>query len=95
MTRLKEFKFQRYHQMLLENIWIILKTRINILNTRFDGIITHDIIKEINSKRIAFVPLKIAKTNFLRVVVDAFYVEKFDILVDDIDLKDESIITIS
>lgn len=67
---------------------------INILNKKFDGIITHDIIKKINSKQIAFAPSKIAKTNFLRVIVDAFYVEKFDVLVDDIDLKDESIITI-
>lgn len=67
---------------------------INILNKKFDGTITHDIIKKINSKQIAFAPSKIAKTNFLRVIVDAFYVEKFDVLVDDIDLKDESIITI-
>lgn len=67
---------------------------INILNEKFNGIITHDIIKKINSKEIPFAPSEIAKTNFLRVIVDAYYVEKFDILVDDIDLKNESIITI-
>lgn len=67
---------------------------INILNKKFNGTITHDIIKKINSKQIAFAPSKIAKTNFLKVIVDAFYIEKFDVLVTDIDLKDDSIITI-
>lgn len=67
---------------------------IEILIKRFNGTISHDIIKKINSKQIPFVTSKIAKTNFLRVIVDAFYVEKFDVLVDHIDLKDESIITI-
>lgn len=67
---------------------------IDILNEKFGGIITHDIIKKINLKQTAFAPQTIAKTNFLKVIVDAFYVEKFDVLVDDIDLKDESIITI-
>ena len=67
---------------------------IEILNRKFDGVISHDIIKKINSKQIAFTSTKIAKTNFLRVIVDAYYVEKFDVLVDLIDLKDESIITI-
>lgn len=67
---------------------------INVLYKQFDGTITHDVIKKINSKQIAFAPSKIAKTNFLKVIVDAFYVEKFDVLVDDIDLKDESIVTI-
>lgn len=67
---------------------------INILNKKFNGVITHDIIKKINSKQITFAPAKIAKTNFLKVIVDSFYVEKFAVLVDDIDLKDESIITI-
>ena len=71
-----------------------LNTCINILNKRFDGIITHDIIKKINSKQIAFAPSEIAKTNFLKVIVDTFYVEKVDVLVDNVDLKDESIITL-
>lgn len=67
---------------------------ISILNKNFDGIITHEIIKKINLKQLDFVPIKIAKTNFLRVIVDSFYVEKFEVLIDDLDLIDESIITI-
>lgn len=71
-----------------------LEKCIGLLNEKFGGTITHDIIKQINLKQIAFAPVEIVKTNFLKVIVDAFYIEKFDVLVDDIDLKDETIITI-
>lgn len=67
---------------------------IEILNEKFNGRISDDIIKKINKKQIMFTSSKIAKTNFLKVIVDAFYIEKFDVLVDDIELKDESIVTI-
>lgn len=67
---------------------------INILNSKFDAIISHEIIEKINTKKLNFNPLNIAKTNFLRVIVDAYYIEKFDVLVDDIEYKNESIITI-
>lgn len=67
---------------------------INILNSKFDGEITHNIIKNINDKKIQFNSSEIAKTNFLKVIVDSFFIEKFDVLVDNIDLTDESIITI-
>jgi len=67
---------------------------IRILKEKFAGIISHDIIEKINSKKIPFSSLDIPKTTFLKVIVDAFYVEKLDVLVDDIDLKDDSIITI-
>jgi len=39
---------------------------IDILNKKFYGTITHDIIEKINSKQIAFASSKIAKTNFLK-----------------------------
>lgn len=71
-----------------------LNTCIRILSETFGGIITHDIIKKINSKEIAFHSSDMRKTNFLLVLVDAFFVEKFDILVDDVEIKDETIITI-
>ncbi|MDD3416032.1 MAG: S8 family peptidase [Lachnospiraceae bacterium] len=71
-----------------------LKICIGILNKKYRGIITHDIISKINSKEIDFTSSDIAKTNFLKVVVDTFYVEKFDVLVGDINTIDESIITI-
>lgn len=71
-----------------------LKICIGILIKKYRGIITHDIISKINSKEIDFTSSDIAKTNFFNVVVDAFYVEKFDVLVGDINTIDESIITI-
>jgi len=67
---------------------------IEILDKKFNGYISHDIIKKINSKQIAFASTKITKTNFLKVIVDAYYIEKFDILVNDIDLISNSIISI-
>ncbi len=60
-----------------------LEKCIGLLNEKFGGTITHDIIKQINLKQIAFAPVEIVKTNFLKVIVDAFYIEKFDVLVDD------------
>lgn len=67
---------------------------IDILNKKFAGEIGHDVIEKINLKKSIFAPEKITKTNFLRVIVDAYYVEKFDILVDDTGLKDMGIITL-
>lgn len=72
-----------------------LSVCISILNESFGGVISHDIIKQINSKQIEFTPLRISKTNFLRVVIDAYYVEKFGVLVDEFALENDSaIITI-
>lgn len=67
---------------------------IDLLNNRYNGVISHDTIKKINMKVIPFVTPNIAKTNFLNVIVDAYYVEKFGVLVDSAELKDDSIITI-
>jgi len=67
---------------------------INILNGNFGGVITSDIVEKIGLKKIPFLSNEIARTNFLKVIVDSYYVEKFDVLVDNIDLIDESIITI-
>lgn len=71
-----------------------LSSCIKILNEKFSGIITHEMIKKINLKQLIFSADTIAKTNFLKVIVDAFYIKKFDILVDNEELNDESIITI-
>ena len=67
---------------------------VDLLNNRYNGVISHDTIKKINMKEIPFVTPNIVKANFLNVIVDAYYVEKFGILVDTAELKDESIITI-
>lgn len=73
---------------------IRLNKCINILNVYYDGIITSNTVEKIGLKKIPFPTVEIAMTNFLKVIVDSYYVEKFDVLVDDVDLIDESIITI-
>lgn len=71
-----------------------LSRSIDLLNDKFDGEINHDTIKKINAKEIPFISPDISKQNFLNVIVDAYYVEKFGVLVDNAELKDDSIITI-
>ena len=75
-----------------------LEITLIILKEQFNGRISHETIKKINSKdpskRILFKHPPKFKSIFLRIIVDAYYVEKFDILQDVEDLKANSIITI-
>lgn len=71
-----------------------LRKCIDILNHLYNGEINHNQIKEINLNKIPFNPSTIAKTNFLKVIVDTYFVDKFDVLVDDITLHSDAIITI-
>lgn len=75
-----------------------LDTSINILEQQFNGPISHEQIKKINSKDpnekiIINCPPKF-KTIFLKILVDAYYVERFDVSSDVDELKTDSIITI-
>lgn len=75
-----------------------LDTSINILEQQFNGQISHEQIKKINSKDpnekiIINCPPKF-KTVFLKILVDAYYVERFDVSSDVDELKTDSIITI-
>lgn len=67
---------------------------INILNQQFNGEIDHDIIAKINKKEIPYTFQTIAKSNFLKIIVDAYYVEKFDISIEDAVFEHDAIITI-
>lgn len=75
-----------------------LDTSINILEQQFNGQISHEQIKKINSKDpnekiIINCPPKF-KTVFLKILVDAYYVERFDVSSDVDEFKTDSIITI-
>lgn len=75
-----------------------LDASINILEQQFNGQISHEQIKKINSKDpnekiIINCPPKF-KTIFLKILVDAYYVERFDVSSDVDELKTDSIITI-
>lgn len=67
---------------------------IDVLNEQFNKVISNGTITKINEKEIEFAPENIAKTNFLKVIVDSFYVERCGVLVDDLDFEENSIITI-
>ena len=75
-----------------------VKEAILILNEKFNGCISYDKIKEITTKgyndKSIFKNFQLRKTIFLRIIVDAYYVEKFDILKDETVLQEASIITI-
>lgn len=75
-----------------------LDASINILEQQFKGQISHEQIKKINSKDpnekiIINCPPKF-KTIFLKILVDAYYVERFDVSSNVDELKTDSIITI-
>lgn len=71
-----------------------LSNCIDILNQQFNGEIDHDTIDKINKKKIPFSPQTIAKTNFLKIIVDAYYVEKFDVSIEDAMFEHDAIITL-
>lgn len=73
---------------------------IEILKVNFDGVITHDHLEKINKtkkdklQKELLANYNIAKTHFVKVIVDAYYVEGFGIPTDDIELENDAIITI-
>ena len=71
-----------------------LTDSINILNQQFNGEIDCDTIDKINQKKISYTHKTIFKTNFLNVIVDAYYVEKFDIFIENAMFEQDAIITI-
>lgn len=71
-----------------------LKKCIAILNADFNGIINNEIIEKINKREIPFNDELIKKLKFLNIIVDAYYVEKFDIPIDDIEFENDAIITL-
>jgi len=71
-----------------------LSNCVGILNQQFNGEIDHDTIDKINKKKIPFSPQTIAKTNFLKIIVDAYYVEKFDVSIEDAMFEHDAIITL-
>lgn len=80
-------------ELLVRSIDLLQKSA-RILSDEFDGIIDHTNIVKLNKREITLKSESLARTSFVNVIVDAFYVNKFDILVDHEEFTDESIITI-
>ncbi|WP_455757503.1 S8 family peptidase [Sulfurimonas sp.] len=81
------------HKILDESIEQ-LSIAIEVLNHQFNGEINDETIEKINKNELIIKSQKIAKTNFVKLVVDAYYVEKFDISIDDVTLTNDAIITL-
>ena len=71
-----------------------LEVCINIVNKEYGGTITQIDIEALNNKKKDYKNTELAKTNFLCVIKDAFYVQKFDIDQDTEGVEERSIITI-
>lgn len=73
---------------------IQLQNSISILNEFFEGEINHNKIAEINLNKSLFKSNTMKLGGFLKVIIDAYYVEKFDVLIDEVSFKDDAIITL-
>lgn len=72
----------------------MLQKCMKIVSDEYDGCVTCSDIIKLNEKKVLLQSDELARTAFVNVIVDAYYVSKFDVLVETEDLKDESIITI-
>lgn len=71
----------------------VLKQTASIIEQHYSGSVNSEIIEEISEKsKYSFT--EVSKTNFLRTVVDGFYVEKFDVDRATEEITEEAIITI-
>lgn len=66
----------------------------DLVNKEYEGKITHKDIEELNNKSKNYINSKLKKSNFISVIKDAYYVEKFDIDRDVTGAEDLSIVTI-
>ena len=71
-----------------------LQNCIEILDEEFDGLITYELIGNLQEKGINFTKYNITKTIFNNVIVDSYYLEGFSIPDNRANTKDQSIITI-
>ena len=71
----------------------VLKQTASIIEQHYSGSVNSEIIEELGEKsKYSF--SEVPKTNFLRTVVDGFYVEKFDVDRTTEEITEEAIITI-
>lgn len=71
-----------------------LELCMDIVNREYNGEITYDNIKKLNDNVVEYKNNGLAKSNFVKVIVDAYYVEKFFIDRDIEQIDESSIVTI-
>lgn len=67
---------------------------IMIVESQFNGLITKKIHDDISGKKINLKSNLLVRTKFLQLIVDAFYVEKFDVLAEVDEIDDKAIVTL-
>lgn len=79
----------------IKNSISVLEKSIEILKTEFDAQINDDVFNKPSTfTSIRFENYNIPKTTFQNVIVDSYYVEKFDVEHTDMIVKENSIITV-
>ena len=71
-----------------------LARAIDLLDSVFGGSLDHEGMKKVKAKDGYFKSFGTNKSNFLGMLVDAYYIEGFDIPRNEANLKDQSIITV-
>lgn len=66
----------------------------DIIEQKYNGIITDNDVNNLKNNMVAYSNQLLAKTNFLRVVVDAYYVEKFTIDKENERITEQAIVTL-
>lgn len=72
----------------------ILKKCTDVLNSSFNGSITHSQINAINNDLLKIPTEIISKSNFVKTIVDCYYVQKFSILLSEESFQQQSIISL-
>lgn len=71
-----------------------VNSTIDIINKDYRGEISFDDVEKINNKTVYYNHKSIAKTNFLRIVVDSHYIEKIGVINDVDKVMNNSIVTL-
>lgn len=80
-------------EMIKDSIQKVEKAK-KILDAEFNGNISRNDIKNIDAKNIKFQDYNISKSVFLDIIVDSYYVEKFDIPRNSANATGEQLVTI-
>lgn len=78
----------------LTNAIELLRNAASILDKRYNGKITNDDIENLNKKNVVYRDKNPAKSSFIGVVVDAYFIERFAIDRDLEDIREQSIVSI-
>ena len=71
----------------------LIKTR-DYINAKFNGVITRDTISKLTNKELPYDNAAIRLSVLVNVIVDAFYVDKFEVYIPEINTAEASLVTI-